>query len=168
MKNLSIVFLAIILCVSMCACRSTEADKEATNAEGAQQASNSDTSTSEISQEESQCLHKYEKGVCILCDEADPDYVSPIVGTWEGEMYGMDMIYIFNEDGSFQNYIASSAARGDPGTYVYNEDTGKLVLKNTNTDGSSDITATISGDVMVLTISLSGGSSIDVIFKRQN
>ena len=164
MKKLSIVFLAIILCASMCACT----DKEATNAEGAQQASNSDMSTSEISQEESQCLHEYEKGVCILCDEADPDYVSPIVGTWEGKMYGMDMIYIFNEDGSFQNYVASSAARGDPGTYVYNEDTGKLVLKNTNTDGSGDITVTISGDVMVLTISLSDGSSIDVIFKRQN
>ena len=92
---------------------------------------------------------------------------NPIIGTWEGEMLGIKMVYIFKEDGTFENY--SDTFKGSPGTYTYNPDTKILELKNQNTTNNSNsvTTITIEGDTMIWTTSV-GSISMDFVFKKTN
>lgn len=88
-----------------------------------------------------------------------------IVGTWEGEVFGMEMVYIFKSNGTYENFISSMSASGTSGSYIYNSST--QILKLDPSDKSkSELKVTITGDTMILRPIIEGDTSMDVIYKR--
>ena len=101
----------------------------------------------------------------VACGASKTEIISPIVGTWESEAYGLTMIYMFEKDGTYENFIDSSSIQGTEGTYVFDEEAGTLSL--THEEETNTMEIKINGDVMVLTFDNDDGTHRDTIFKRQ-
>lgn len=107
--------------------------------------------------------------VCLLCGcerSDESEQLSPIVGVWEGEMFGVKLVYEFLDDGTFKNYAQSSSTaisiKGLNGTYSFDGETLTLY----SSDGKeSTLSVSLAGDRMIVTVPYSG-KSMDVIYSK--
>ena len=96
----------------------------------------------------------------------EEELLSSIVGVWEGELFGIKMVYEFLDDGTYKNYAqASSSAvsiKGTNGTYSFD---GKNLSLNASNGNVSTLTIALAGDRMIVTVPYSG-KSMDIIYSK--
>ena len=93
---------------------------------------------------------------------SDAPETPSIAGVWKGEMFGATMLYIFNEDGTYENYSDKTTIKGKGGTYTYDTDTGEISFGAGET-GVNKIT--VNGEKMILTTT-TDTSVFDSVFTR--
>ena len=96
----------------------------------------------------------------------EEELLSSFVGVWEGELFGIKMVYEFLDDGTYENYAqASSSAvsiKGTNGTYSFD---GKTLSLNASNGNVSTLTIALAGDRMIVTVPYSG-KSMDIIYSK--
>ena len=85
-----------------------------------------------------------------------------ITGTWTGTMFGVEVTYVFNDDGTMYNYSNSSGFNGTAsGTYSFDGST--ITLAN----GQSHPAERTDENTLVITAS-TGSASVNVVLTRQS
>ncbi len=87
---------------------------------------------------------------------------SPIVGTWEAEILGVKLVYVFNSDGTYENFAQLASIQDTYGTYTF--DGEKLVL-NSNDGVIRTIKAKLTGNRLFIKGKM-GENEMDAIFSR--
>lgn len=107
--------------------------------------------------------------ICLLCGcqkSDESEQLSPLVGVWEGEIFGVKMVYEFMDDRTFKNYAqASSTAvsiKGLNGTYSFDGETLSLYSSD---EKESTLSASLAGDRLIVTVPYSD-KSMDIIYSR--
>lgn len=88
-----------------------------------------------------------------------------ITGTWQGEISGEKSVFVFNQDGSCQNFLSSQEVNGTTGTYIYFAESETLQITNED-NWTTTIDASIDGDTMTLTQQMNNGYKIDIMYKK--
>lgn len=89
---------------------------------------------------------------------------SLIWGTWEANYFGSTAVYVFNEDGTYTNYIQSSYLAGTNGTYEYDASTSTLILYKED-ETESKLSAKVAESKLILR-NITSNPSMDLILSK--
>lgn len=87
-----------------------------------------------------------------------------IVGTWEGTVLNMKTVYVFNKNGTYENFLQSTSADGTYGTYSTKD--GMLIM-SANDGKTREIRYSLTDNTLVLTSKL-GNKDVDIILTRKD
>lgn len=85
-----------------------------------------------------------------------------IVGTWEAEVFGIKLGYVFNADGTYENFAQSPSLQDTYGSYTYD---GKKLTLNSNDGVTRVIDAKITDNRLFIKANF-GSKEMDTIFTR--
>lgn len=87
---------------------------------------------------------------------------NPIVGTWEAEVFGIKLGYVFNADGTYENFAQSPSLQDTYGSYTYD---GKKLTLNSNDGVTRVIDVKITDNRLFIKANF-GSKEMDTIFTR--
>ena len=87
---------------------------------------------------------------------------SSIVGTWEGTVLNMKTVYVFNKNGTYENFLQSASADGTYGTYSVKDG---ILTMNANDGKTREIRYSLNANTLIFTSKL-GDKDIDIILTR--
>lgn len=95
----------------------------------------------------------------VTVDNAEEN---PIAGTWEAEIMGVKLVYVFNSDGTYENFAQLASIQDTYGTYAFD---GEKLILNSNDGVIRTIKAKVTGNRLFIKGKM-GENEMDTIFSR--